>query len=35
MTPVQNFGKIKVGQKVNNMLDNYPDSEFGVLKRQY
>lgn len=28
---MNNFGKIKVGQKVNIELDNYPDTEFGVL----
>ena len=30
-TPAQNSGKIKVGQKVNLKLDNYPDTEFGML----
>ena len=30
-TPTQNSGKIKVGQRVNIKLENYPDSEFGVL----
>src|SRR5690606_17758989 len=30
-TPAQNSGKIKVGQKVNIKLDNYPDTEFGML----
>ncbi|GAA3779270.1 HlyD family efflux transporter periplasmic adaptor subunit [Corallibacter vietnamensis] len=30
-TPVQNSGKIKVGQQVNIKLENYPDTEFGVL----
>ena len=30
-TPAQNSGKIKVGQKVNVNMDNYPNSEFGVL----
>lgn len=29
--PIQNAGKIKVGQKVNIRLANYPDSEFGIL----
>ncbi|MBJ2125974.1 HlyD family secretion protein [Flavobacterium sp. IB48] len=29
--PVLNSGKIKVGQKVNVRLANYPDREFGVL----
>ncbi|CAM1364297.1 HlyD family secretion protein [Tenacibaculum xiamenense] len=31
-TPSQNSGKIKIGQTVNVMLDNYPDYEFGVIK---
>lgn len=30
-TPVQNSGKIKIGQQVNIKLENYPDTEFGVL----
>lgn len=30
--PVQNSGKIKVGQLVNIKLENYPETEFGVLK---
>ncbi|PIF34381.1 multidrug resistance efflux pump [Flavobacterium sp. 9] len=30
--PVLNSGKIKVGQKVNIRLANYPDREFGVLQ---
>jgi len=29
--PAQNSGKIKVGQKVNIRLANYPDREFGIL----
>ncbi len=29
--PAQNSGKIKVGQVVNIKLENYPDTEFGVL----
>jgi len=29
--PIQNAGKIKVGQKVNIRLANYPDTEFGLL----
>lgn len=29
--PIQNAGKIKVGQKVNIRLANYPDTEFGIL----
>ena len=28
----QNSGKIKIGQKVNIKLDNYPDTEFGMLR---
>lgn len=32
--PSQNSGKIKVGQKVNVRLLNYPDREFGILKGQ-
>ncbi|MCX2681952.1 HlyD family efflux transporter periplasmic adaptor subunit [Galbibacter sp. EGI 63066] len=31
-TPSQNSGKIEIGQKVNIMLANYPETEFGVLK---
>ena len=30
-TPVQNSGKIKVGQKVNIKIESYPDNEYGVL----
>ncbi|WP_343587303.1 HlyD family efflux transporter periplasmic adaptor subunit [Flavobacterium sp.] len=30
--PALNSGKIKVGQKVNIRLANFPDKEFGVLK---
>ncbi|TDP03917.1 HlyD family secretion protein [Flavobacterium sp. 245] len=30
--PTLNSGKIKVGQRVNIRLANYPDREFGVLK---
>lgn len=29
--PAQNSGKIKKGQKVNVKLENYPDTEFGVI----
>ena len=29
--PAQNSGKIKVGQTVNIKIENYPDTEFGVL----
>jgi multidrug resistance efflux pump len=32
--PALNSGKIKVGQKVNIRLANYPDREFGILKGQ-
>ncbi len=31
-TPTQNFGKIKVGQKVYIDLESYPGNEFGVLQ---
>lgn len=31
-TPVQNSGKIKIGQDVNIKLENFPDTEFGILK---
>lgn len=31
-TPAQNSGKIKKGQKVNIKLENYPDTEFGILQ---
>ncbi|MFC5044776.1 HlyD family secretion protein [Aquimarina hainanensis] len=30
--PSQNSGKIKVGQKANIKLENYPDNEFGMLQ---
>ncbi|MCP4052315.1 MAG: HlyD family efflux transporter periplasmic adaptor subunit [Mesoflavibacter sp.] len=30
-TPAQNSGKIEVGQRVNIKLENYPDTEFGIL----
>ncbi|GAA0743179.1 HlyD family secretion protein [Gaetbulibacter jejuensis] len=30
-TPSQNSGKVKIGQRVNIKLENYPDKEFGVL----
>jgi multidrug resistance efflux pump len=29
--PPQNSGKIKIGQKVNVKLQNYPEDEFGIL----
>ena len=31
-TPSQNSGKLKIGQHVNLKLENYPDTEFGVLQ---
>lgn len=31
-TPAQNSGKIKIGQRVNIKLENYPDTEFGTLQ---
>jgi len=31
-TPARNSGKIKEGQIVNIRLENYPDTEFGILK---
>lgn len=31
-SPAQNSGKIKTGQIVNIRLENYPDTEFGILK---
>lgn len=30
-TPVRNSGKVKINQKVNIKLENYPEAEFGVL----
>ena len=30
--PAQNSGKIKIGQRVNIRLANFPDREFGILK---
>lgn len=30
--PAQNSGKLKVGQKVNIRLANYPDREFGIIE---
>lgn len=32
MTPIHNSGKIKVGQKVNIRLENYPETEYGLLQ---
>ena len=32
LLPIQNTGKLKVGQKAIIKLDNYPYSEFGVLE---
>ncbi|WPP51757.1 HlyD family secretion protein [Catalinimonas niigatensis] len=31
LVPIQNFGKVKVGQKVKVYLDNYPHEEYGTL----
>ncbi|WP_028873118.1 HlyD family secretion protein [Psychroserpens burtonensis] len=31
-TPAQNSGKIEIGQNVNIKIENYPDTEYGVLK---
>lgn len=31
-TPAKNSGKIKIGQTVNISLENFPETEFGVLK---
>ncbi len=31
-TPVQNSGKLRIGQKVLIRIDNYPNTEFGVLE---
>jgi len=30
--PVARSGKVKVGQKVNISLDNFPDNEYGILR---
>ena len=30
--PVTRSGKIKIGQRVNIRLENFPDTEFGVIK---
>jgi len=30
--PVTRSGKVKVGQKVNIRLDNFPDNEYGILR---
>jgi len=32
MLPVARSGKVATGQKVNIRLDNFPDSEFGMVK---
>ena len=32
MLPVARSGKVKIGQKANLRLDNFPDNEFGMLK---
>lgn len=31
-TPSQNFGKIKIGQKVNVNLHNFPSEEYGIIE---
>ena len=31
-TPATNSGKLKIGQKVNIKLENYPEAEFGTLQ---
>jgi len=31
LVPVQNFGKVRVGQSVHVYLDNYPYEEYGIL----
>ncbi|WP_289042927.1 HlyD family efflux transporter periplasmic adaptor subunit [uncultured Olleya sp.] len=31
-TPANNSGKLKIGQKVNIKLENYPEAEFGTLQ---
>jgi HlyD family secretion protein len=31
LVPVQNFGKVKIGQKVRVYLDNYPHEEHGSI----
>jgi len=32
LLPVQGSGKVRIGQKVNVRINNYPDQEFGYLK---
>lgn len=32
MLPIQGAGKVKVGQKVNVRINNFPDQEFGYLR---
>jgi HlyD family secretion protein len=32
LLPVARSGKVKVGQKVNIRLENFPDNEFGILR---
>ena len=34
MLPIQNSGKLKIGQTVNIKLNNYPYQEYGMLKGQ-
>lgn len=30
-TPIKNSGKVKIGQKVNISIDNYPETEYGII----
>ena len=32
MLPIARSGKVKIGQKVNILLENFPDNEFGILR---
>ena len=32
MLPVARSGKVKMGQKVNIRLDNFPENEYGILR---
>jgi len=32
LLPIARSGKVKVGQKVNIRLENFPDNEFGILR---
>ena len=31
MLPIQGAGKVKIGQRVNARINNFPDQEFGYL----